>query len=128
MKLSHELYKYVYNKLNYAQKVKPVLQQVEKAIDPSDIKIVLRDSRTMKPTACRMDKFQDFSEIMAKIPERVRREVAKYPKGTFKRTNTVYVEPITNKKHVITYEGITVDFDFTTEGYQLPKIRNYYMK
>ena len=128
MKVSNRFYNYIYKKLNFTQKTQAVAKQVEKIIDPSDIKVSIKDSRTFKPTVSKMNNFHYFSEIMARIPDRVRREVAKYPKGTFKRANTIYIEPITNKKHVIAYEGITVDFDFTTEGYQLPKIRNYYVE
>ena len=130
MKLSNKIYNYVYQKLYSASKNKLATKalektkNIEKMIDPSDIKINFIDSRTLSKTP-KTNATQHISEILARIPERVRKEVAKYPKGTFKRTNTLYTEPLTKKRHIIAYEGIKVDFDITTEGDVLPKVRTY---
>lgn len=130
MKLNKNTYKYVCNRLNTQKNTqiltefKAIKELGEIAISVSDARIVFRDSRTVTPSV----KFNDISEIIAKIPQRVRMEVAKYPKGTFRRTNTVYIEPLTQKKHTIVYEGIKVDFDITTEGFALPKVRTYIEK
>jgi len=130
MKLNKSTYKYAYNKLNTPPKTqiltdfKAIKEMGLVAMPVSDAKIVLKDSRTITPPI----KFGYIAEIIANIPQRVRMEVAKYPKGTFKRTNAVYIEPLTKRKHTIVYEGVKVDFDITTEGISLPKIRTYIEK
>ena len=127
MRLNDNIYRYVYNRLNSARNMQAVKKVVSEVIDPSDIRFALRDSRTINAVR-KSNKPNVAADIIAGISQKVKNLVANYPKGTFKRTNTVYLEPITNKKHVIAYEGVKVDFDVTTEGYCLPKIRNYYQK
>ena len=69
--------------------------------------------------------YYDAKAIINKISPKTREIVASYPKGTFKRVSKEYIEPITGKRHIIAYEGIKVDYDITTTGCELPKIRGY---
>ena len=69
--------------------------------------------------------YRDANAIINKVSPKARKIVASYPKGTFKRVSKEYIEPISGKRHIIAYEGIKVNYDVTTVGCELPKVRGY---
>ena len=58
------------------------------------------------------------------ISKRVLEAVAKYPKGTFRKVEKIFIDE-QGKKHKIVFEGVMVDFDITAEGLALQKVRVY---
>lgn len=134
--ITNNIYNYVYkittkNKKKQANGIlKQTLQKtalVNTRKNDIDIpKIEFRKEKHKDKTATQKGtKF--LSQILAKISPCARKIIAKHPKGSFERTNYVYLEPLSGKKHIVAYEGKTVDYDVTREGEILPKIRTYFV-
>ena len=90
MRLNYNVYKY-YTKFTPVKNVQTVKKMVAETIDSSDIKVALRDSRVMNSATCKSKKLKVLADIFAGISQKVKNTVSKYPKGTFERTNTVYI-------------------------------------
>lgn len=69
-----------------------------------------------------IEQFNDGQKIASGISKEVLEAVAKYPKGTFKRVQKTFIDN-QGKKHTIAFEGVKVDFDLTTEGLVLQKVK-----
>jgi hypothetical protein len=67
-----------------------------------------------------VNKFNDQKAIVdSSIPKWVLEQIAKYPKGTFRRVNkTMEIDGVMRR---IVFEGLKVDFDVTEEGFQIIK-------
>ena len=114
----------IYNYILDFFRERPVQTKTEKIAN----KIARRREIDMKKVElcykpCRY--YNDTKAIINKVSPKARKIVASLPKGSFKRVSKEYVEPITGKRHIIAYEGIKVNYDVTTEGNELPKIRGY---
>ena len=84
------------------------LEEIVASLDSSNIKQKV------------VNKFNDQKAIVdGALPKWLLKEIAKYPKGTFKRVNRMM--EIDGVMRRIVFEGLKVDFDVTEEGFQIMK-------
>ena len=105
---------------------------VQNAIKNSSNKINIKNSYATEKIAAKSDpskitknisnKFNDQNSLIGgTIAPWILKEVAKYPKGTFKRVNKEII--VDGEKVKIIFEGVKTDFDITSDGRVLQKIK-----